>query len=200
MPTLETERLILRKFSGEDWKDLYEYLSQEKVVKYEPYDVFSEEKCKQEAIHRAEQDFFWAVCLKENGKLIGNIYFHQQEPNQFLTWEIGYVFNPSFYKKGYATESCKKILSYGFEQLQARRIIAMCNPINTPSWKLLERLNMRREGHLLKNIYFKLDEHGKPICSNFFHPPSNSSNNRFECRQYWNHFSGIFFRDAQNRS
>ena len=54
-------------------------------------------------------------------------------------------------------------MSYGFEQLQARRIVAMCNPENTSSWKLLERLHMRREGHLRKNIYFKRDEQGKPI-------------------------------------
>lgn len=39
MSILETERLILRKFSCDDWKDLHEYLSQETVVKYEPYDV-----------------------------------------------------------------------------------------------------------------------------------------------------------------
>lgn len=163
MYILETERLILRKFTCEDWKDLYEYLSQEKVVKYEPYGVFSEEKCKQEAINRAKQDVFWAVCLKENGKLIGNIYFQQQEPKELLTWEIGYVFNPLYYGNGYATESCKRMLVYGFEQLLAHRIVAMCNPENTSSWKLIERLNMRREGHLRKNIYFNFDELGKPI-------------------------------------
>ncbi len=163
MSNLETERLILRKFTNEDWKDLYEYLSLEEVVKYEPYDVFSEEKCKEEAINRAKQDAFWAVCLKENGKLVGNIYFKQQEPKEFLTWEIGYVFNPLYYGKGYATESCKKILDYGFEQLEVRRIIAKCNPLNTSSWKLLERLRMRREGHLLKTKYFKFDKQGEPI-------------------------------------
>lgn len=163
MSNLETERLILRRFSGGDWRDLYEYLSQEKVVKFEPYDVYTKEECKQEALNREKQDAFWAVCLKENGKLIGNIFFKQQEPKEFLTWEIGYVFNPQYYGKGYATESCKKILSYGFEQLHARRIIAKCNPENTPSWRLLERLHMRREGHLKKNIYFKFDKQGNPI-------------------------------------
>lgn len=163
MSILETERLTLRKFSGDDWKDLYEYLSQEIVVKYEPYDVYTEEACKQEAINRSQQDAFWAVCLKENNKLIGNVYFQQQEPKKFFTWEIGYVFNPSYYGKGYATESCRIILSYGFNQLNAYRIVAMCNPENTSSWKLLERLNMRREGHLRKNIYFKHDKHGDPI-------------------------------------
>jgi RimJ/RimL family protein N-acetyltransferase len=55
------------------------------------------------------------------------------------------------------------MLDYGFDTLHARRIVAMCNPENTSSWKLLERLNMRREGHLRKNIYFKHDDLGNPI-------------------------------------
>jgi ribosomal-protein-alanine N-acetyltransferase len=163
MRILETERLILRKFSYDDWKELYEYLSQETVVKYEPYEVYTEEECKKEAIYRSQQDAFWAVCLKENNKLVGNIYFQEQEPEEFLTWEMGYVFNPTYYGKGYATEGCREILDYGFKQLNARRIVAMCNPENTASWKLLERLNMRREGHLRKNIFFKYNEKRKPI-------------------------------------
>ncbi len=106
---------------------------------------------------------FWAVCLKESGKLIGNLYFKQQEPNEGLTWELGYVFNPAYYGRGYATEAARRILRYGFEQLNAHRVIAMCNPDNTKSWKLLERLNMRRESHLIQNIFFKYDVQGMPI-------------------------------------
>ncbi|CQR74933.1 ribosomal-protein-S5-alanine N-acetyltransferase [Sporomusa ovata DSM 2662] len=163
MEIIKTERLILRKFFCDDWKDLHEYLSQEIVVKYEPYDVFTEDACKKEAEKRSQQDAFWAVCLKETNKLIGNVYFQRQEPGKFLTWEIGCVFNPMYCGMGYATESCKEILRYGFQRLKARRIIAMCNPENTNSWRLLERLNMRREGHLQKNIFFKYDEERKPI-------------------------------------
>ena len=44
----------------------------------------------------------------------------------------------------------------------------MCNPVNTTSWRLLERLGMRREGHLIQNIYFKKDENGEPIWSDTF--------------------------------
>ena len=163
MSMLETNRLVLRSFHNEDWKDLHEYLSNETVVKYEPYDVYSEDACKQEAINRSKNNAFWAVCLKENGKLIGNLYFQQQEPKEFLTWEIGYVFNPSFYGKGYATEACKGILEYGFEQLRAHRIIGRCNPENTSSWRLMERLSMRREGYYQKPVFFRMTSDGKPI-------------------------------------
>jgi RimJ/RimL family protein N-acetyltransferase len=160
---MKTERLIIRKFSNDDWHDLYEYLSQETVVKYEPYGVLNEEECKQAAIRRSQNDAFWAVCLKENNKLIGNIYFKQLEPEEFMTWEIGYVFNPAYHGKGYATEAGKRILEYGFEQISAHRIIGKCNPENTPSWRLMERLLMRREGHFKKPAFFKKSPEGKPI-------------------------------------
>lgn len=45
----------------------------------------------------------------------------------------------------------------------AHRILAMCNPLNTASWKLMERLNMRREAHHIKNNWFFKDENGSPI-------------------------------------
>ncbi|MDP4088478.1 MAG: GNAT family protein [Bacillota bacterium] len=163
MKILETERLILRRFSSEDWKDLYEYLSNVKAVKYEPYDVFTMDESKQEAVNRANLEEFWAVCLKENKKVIGNLYFKQQQPDEFLTWELGYVFNPLYGRKGYATESCRRIIDYAFKELKTRRITAMCNPKNAPSWMLLERLGMGKEGHLRENMYFKFDEQGNPI-------------------------------------
>ena len=163
MSIFETDRLVIRNFCSDDWKDLYEYLSQEAVVKFEPYGVFTEDACKQEAINRSGNDAFWAVCLKYGHKLIGNLYFQQQEPKSFLTWEIGYVFNPAYYGKGYATEACQGILKFGFEQLGAHRIIGRCNPENTASWKLLERLSMRREGHYKKTVFFKKTPDGKPI-------------------------------------
>ncbi|URJ44501.1 GNAT family protein [Paenibacillus polymyxa] len=58
----------------------------------------------------------------------------------------GYIFNPRYYGNGYATEASRRVLQYGFEELKAHRIIAMCNPENASSWRLLERLLMRKEG------------------------------------------------------
>lgn len=107
----ETGRLILRRFESNDWKDLFEYLSQESVVKYEPYGTFSEDACKAESVNRSTNAAFWSVCLKEDNKLIGNIYFKQREPQQWKTWEIGYVFNPRYGGSGYATEASKRICS-----------------------------------------------------------------------------------------
>lgn len=165
MQQIETERLVIRRFKEEDWKDLYEYLSDEEVVRYEPYQTFSVEEAQREAKSRAESPHFFAVCLKENNNLIGNVYFAKQE---FKTWEIGYVFNRAYQGKGYATEAANAVIEYGFETRGARRIVAMCNPLNVASWRLLERLGMRREGHLRQNIYFKKDKQGNPIWSDTY--------------------------------
>ncbi|MHB1154439.1 MAG: GNAT family N-acetyltransferase [Eubacteriales bacterium] len=158
MHYIKTEHLILRRFCREDWHDLYEYLSNEKVVYFEPYDVFSEDACKEEAVNRANNEAFWAVCLKN--KVIGNLYLGK---HNYHTFELGYVFNERYHHNGYAAESAKALIDYAFTELGARRIIAMCSPLNSSSWKLLERLHMRREGHLLQNIYFKKDENNQPV-------------------------------------
>lgn len=157
---METERLIIRKFNPDDWEDLYEYLSQEEVVEYEPYGVFSEAAARHEAINRSNSDDFWAVCLKDTGKLIGNIYISKQF---FETWELGYVFNKKYHGNGFAAEAARYMINNAFINQNARRVVAMCNPLNVPSWKLLERLRFRREGHLISNIYFKTDTTGEPI-------------------------------------
>ena len=162
---METERLIIRNFTPEDGQDLYEYLSQEETVRYEPYGVFSEEEAAEEAKKRSNNPDFRAVCLKDGGKLIGNIYLSKRE---FDEWELGYVFNFNFCGKGYATEAAKAVADDVFKNQNAHRVTAMCNPLNYRSRKLLERLGLRREGHLKQNVWFKTDKDGKPVWQDTF--------------------------------
>ena len=156
---ISTPRLLIRRFRPEDYEELYEYLSDEQVVKYEPYEPFTREQCRLESVRRSKNNDFLAVCLKDSGKLVGNIYFEKQD---FDTWELGYVFNRHYQGNGYATEGARAVLDYGFKEMKVRRVVACCNPENSASWKLLERLSMRREGHQIKNIYFKQDKDGRP--------------------------------------
>ena len=60
------------------------------------------------------------------------------------------------------------MVNYVFNNMNARRVVAMCNPLNVPSWKLLERLGLRREGHLIQNIYFKTNSLGQAIWSDTY--------------------------------
>lgn len=158
--TLETERLILRRFTLEDYHDLYEYLSDEETVKYEPYAPITLEQSKEWAASRAASDAFFAVCLCESGKVIGNLFVQTQEQQAL---EIGYVFGRSYWHNGYATEALKAAIQYAFETEKVHRIHAQCSPDNVASWKLLERVGFRREGFLESNIYFNTDTNGNPI-------------------------------------
>lgn len=161
MENIATERLFIRRFQPGDARDLHEYLSDPEVVKFEPYGVFTEQASAAEAARRGSDPAFWAVCLRD-GKLIGNLYFNEAEP-EFSTWELGYVFNAKHQGMGYATEACRALLSHAFRDLGARRVVAMCDPLNSASWRLLERLGMRREAHKLQTVFFRRDEVGRPI-------------------------------------
>jgi ribosomal-protein-alanine N-acetyltransferase len=160
---LTTERLIIRPFLERDYQDLHEYLSLKETYRFEPGEPVSLEQAKKLASERAKGTDFWAVTLKDSKKLIGHISFIQTEPKFFLTWEIGYIFNPAYQNKGYASEAARALVDYAFTKLGAHRVIGYCNPENIPSWKVLEKCGMKREGLRRKNAFFRKDKDGLPI-------------------------------------
>ncbi|MBQ2952521.1 MAG: GNAT family N-acetyltransferase [Clostridia bacterium] len=162
---METERLILRAFRPEDADDLYACLSREPVVRYEPYEPFTRQQAAEEAARRAGDPAFIAVVLKEIGRVIGNVWF---APGEWDAWELGYVFHDACWGRGYAAEACRAVLEDGFVHRGVRRVVAMCNPENAASWRLLERLGFIREGHLRRNVFFRRDESGAPCWQDTF--------------------------------
>ena len=145
----------------DDYNDLYEYLSDKETYRFEPGEPVTIATAKILCKSRSKDNKFLAVQLKN--KVIGHIYFGQIKPKKFLTWEAGFIFNRKYQGKGYATESLMAVIDYGFKNMNIHRIIAHCNPRNISSWKLLERVKMRREGKLRESIYFINDENGNPI-------------------------------------
>jgi RimJ/RimL family protein N-acetyltransferase len=95
-----------------------------------------------------------AVVLKDTGKLIGELLLFMRSV-EHRQGEVGYVFNPNYHGRGYATEAVKVIMHIGFETFHFHRIYARCDPRNAASWKLMERLGMRREAHFIHNEIFK---------------------------------------------
>lgn len=155
----ESKRLVLRKFAQSDLADLYEYLSDAEVVKFEPYKPMSMSETGRTLEKRISSDEMIAVELNSNGKMIGNIYLGKRA---FDSLEIGFVFNKSYWGKGYAKESCQKLIELAFSS-GIHRIFAECDPENTYSWHLLESLGFKREAHLKENLYFWKDKSGNPI-------------------------------------
>ena len=148
---IETNKLIIRGFEPDDWKSVYEYTRDREVMKYIPEGALSEEKAKELVNSNigSEAEKF-PVVLKNENQLIGHMVFHKYFGSH--TYEIGWVFHPGYQHKGYATEAAKAILEYGFSEMGLHRIIATCQPENIPSYRVMEKIGMRREGYFKKCI------------------------------------------------
>ena len=72
--------------------------------------------------------------------------------------EIGWCLSPDHQGRGYATEAVRELLRICFEELGLRRVVAMCFADNVPSWRLMERLGMRREEHALRDSLHRSGE------------------------------------------
>lgn len=156
---IETERLFLRRFKEMDYDDLYEFLSQLENDEFEGYPGITYENGKEHLKVRVSSEEFFAIELKQSGKVIGNIYFGNRD---FQSKEIGYIVNKKYQRCGYASEALRSVLEYAFNN-GVHRVYAECDPRNTCSWKLLEKVGLKREAHFHKNIYFHKDEKGMPI-------------------------------------
>lgn len=155
----ETGRLILRRYRREDLQDLYKYLSDETVVRFEPYEPMDMNEVTECLDRRISTDEMVAVELKSCHKLIGNVYLGKRDCN---APELGYVFNRHYWGQGYAAESCTALIRKAFPE-GVHRIYAGCDPCNAASWKLLERLGFTREAHFRQNVYFRKDKDNNPV-------------------------------------
>jgi len=148
---IETQRLRIRSFQPNDWQAVYDYTSDPAVMLYIPEGSFTLEQAKAfVADNIGEQARAVAVLLKRVDMLLGHMVFHPWFAPQ--TYEIGWVFNRAYHGQGYATEAAMALLQYGFEALHLHRIIATAQPENVASWRVMEKLGMRREAHFRKCI------------------------------------------------
>lgn len=160
---ISTPRLIVRPFRETDAGALHAYLCLPEIYRYEPGAPISLAEAREMAIQRSQGADFWAVTLKDTDPLVGHLYFAQNEPNEWLTWELGYIFHPAFQGQGYASEAAAALIRYGFAHWDIHRVVAHCNPENIASWRVMEKIGMRREGVFRQNIFFERDASGNPI-------------------------------------
>lgn len=157
METIETERLIIRRFIKEDLDDVNEYLLQRRNEKYENTSWYNDSLKESILETRIQSNEFLAVYLKSEKKVVGNLYIGNRP---FNSKEIGYVFNKNYFRLGYGSEAVGAIIKYLFE-CGVHRVYAECDPENIASWKLMEKVGMKREGKLIQNVCF-IHEAGKP--------------------------------------
>lgn len=151
---IKTERLRLRPFTRGDVDAVFAYRQREDVARYLFDGPMSHESCAEAVQARiqqislaAENDrLTLAVARQDDAVLVGEITLIWRNVASQQA-EVGYVFNPAFHGRGYAIEATRALVELGFSGFGFHRIYARCDPRNTPSFKLMERLGMRREAH-----------------------------------------------------
>lgn len=148
---LETERLILREWTLDDAPALFEICRDAEVMLYigtgKPYTTLDEaEKFLRWAVAYQKENGFcrWAVVEKASGKIVGSCGFAY--PHETPEIELGYLFDRAVWGKGFATEAARAALSYGFEKLGFREIIAITDLENTASQRVLEKIGFAQRG------------------------------------------------------
>jgi len=150
---LESQRLLYRKFSHSDFPIVHDWSSNEENNRYRRTELSTEDDTRkhlQLVIDNAELEtpeaYEYAVVIKATNQLIGMgcIFNISTEP------ELGWTLHRNHWQQGYGTEIGHTILKFGFETLNLRRIIAACNALNVASYKIMEKLEMRREAHNIK--------------------------------------------------
>lgn len=139
---IETPRMIIRNFTLEDASDLQDIFGDEETMKHcEPAYDFERTK-----------EFLASFCIgrngavaavhKESGKVMGYILFKEYEES---VYEMGWIFNRSFWRQGYAYESCRAVLDYAFKELHVHKVFAEAIDAEK-SVGLMKKLGMRLEG------------------------------------------------------
>ncbi len=142
---LETKRCFLREFCMDDLDDLFALYAKPHVTDFiEPLYEYEQERQYEETYIERIYGFYgfgmWLVFEKETGELIGRAGLEYREPCQEGEVELGYLIAPDHWRKGYATEVCKAILSYAKDQLDMERIISHVDEKNVASRQFLEKM------------------------------------------------------------
>ena len=161
MVRLETERLLLRDFAPDDWPALHGVESREDVARYQSFEPRTPEESRayvtaawEQATQETRETYDLAVILVAEDLLIGRCGLDLTNPDlgEGMLW---YTIHPSYWGQGYATEAAHRLLAFGFDELQLHRIWADCDPANSASVRVLVKLGMRQEAHLIENAWIK---------------------------------------------
>ncbi len=161
---LGSPRLVLRRFAMVDTAAFAAYRADPLVARYQDWYQDWERSSLTEAatfIRRQRRQVpgvpgRWsqiALALRESDALIGDCSVFVDVDAQQAT--VGITLARAFQGQGYASEALTALFDHLFRDADLHRITAEVDPRNRPSWRLLERLGMRREGHRIQSTWFK---------------------------------------------
>lgn len=163
---LETERLILKEISPDDLDCIHALHSIPETDRYNTLGIpqslqqtetlLTEWLAEQNKMPRSFSRF--SIFLKDTGTFIGLTGLNIRPP-KYRSSEIWYKFDIAYWKMGYATETVRRILKYGFETLNLHRMEAGCDVDNKGSIAVLEKVGMTREGRKRKSLPIRGEWH-----------------------------------------
>ena len=145
---LETERLIIREYTPDDFDTLYEILSDAETMKYypKPYDENGVNRWINWCIDSYRQHGFglWALELKETGAFIGDCGISMQNIDGEILPEIGYHVHKNYWRQGYAKEACAAVKEWFFENTEFDNVYSYMNQENVASYATATANGMTR--------------------------------------------------------
>jgi RimJ/RimL family protein N-acetyltransferase len=159
--TAETDRMRLRPYALDDFAEFHDLHSREDVTRYLPWSVRDEEAAREALVRHQRlvlkednQGLTLAGFDRDTGRLVGEFVLILRSV-EHCRGELGYALHPDFAGRGLATEGGHHMLHIAFDRLGLRRVIARIDARNRPSARVLTKLGLRHEAHLVENELFK---------------------------------------------
>jgi RimJ/RimL family protein N-acetyltransferase len=146
IPTMRTQRLVLRPFSGEDVGALYRILGEKGLLRYFPTTDPPPRDRVQKMIsgslrHWAERGYgLWAVASPSNGEFMGRCGLQYLPETDEV--EVDFLLGRAFWGQGFATEAARASVRYGFEEWNFESLVGIVHPENKASQRVLQKLGM----------------------------------------------------------
>lgn len=152
--TLETERLILRRFTESDAEAAFKnWTSSDAVTKFLRWETYRDISALRDYInfqlenYKKTDTYDWAIVLKELGEPIGSmgaVAFNEKARSV----EIGYCIGEKWWRRGYTSEALSAVIRFFFEEVGVNRVYSEHDPRNPNSGRVMEKCGMKYEGTL----------------------------------------------------
>ena len=149
MDLLETPRLLLRPFAPGDAERMHDVYSDPDVMRYVATGPMASPAVTERLLHDYDAHqrrlgySFWAVIERASGAVIGDSGLYRTPAGEI---ELGYTLGAAWWGRGYATEAASRWLDCAFLELGVGEVVALVEPANAASLRVLEKLGMRRTG------------------------------------------------------
>lgn len=167
---LETERLLLRRFTEDDVDLLVELDNDAEVMRFVTGGVPTPREQMIGDVLPAMLGYYkrydgygyFAVIEKATGEFVGWFQFRPPDESAPDVVELGYRLKKSSWGKGYATEGSRALIDKGFAELGMRRVLANAMTINTASRRVMEKAGLRYVRTFFEEWPYRIegDEHG----------------------------------------